>query len=332
MNSSLQTKSIPAILRFDVEPDFHDGSDTWEGFERYFDVVNTLRSNMQNLNIKPFKASWFIRFDPEIERRFSSGDYIAATYGELLRQLKKKGDAFGIHIHMHRWDEDRQALYSDHSQHDWARHCLRSSVEVFKKHFGYAPRFMSAGGYYFEKRLIDEARQLGIEVDVSIEPGLDSKTEDPSLGTYVEGTTCDYTNFPQLPYYPSDEAIHKPDSQNIQNRMLLIPLTSFNYEHHMKPWHKKLVRKLLGRTSSHLPLNPWKTWKSPKTYWDLVEAAMTALPHPCFIIAIRTDSPKSETFQRAACLLDYLPQHPLSKRLRFTDPLDSAFSEIALQN
>ena len=57
---------------------------------------------------------------------------------------------------------------------------------------------------------------------------------------------------------------------------------------------------------------------------------MEDLPVRCFAIAVRTDPVESVTFHKAKELLEFLPQHPIAKRLKFVDPLDPELRSLAV--
>ncbi|HEX9418833.1 MAG TPA: hypothetical protein VGA81_07260 [Methylomirabilota bacterium] len=44
---------------------------------------------------------------------------------------------------------------------------------------------------------------------------------------------------------------------------------------------------------------------------------------------MRTDAPTSRAHQRVKSLLEYLPQHPIARRLRFVDPLSPEIRALA---
>ena len=85
--------------------------------------------------------------------------------------------------------------------------------------------------------------------------------------------------------------------------------------------------KGFARPRRHLPLNPWKA--GPKIYWDLVGQAADNQPACYFALAIRTDTPGSVTQERYRQLLEYLPNHPVAKRLQFVDPLGPEIRALA---
>jgi hypothetical protein len=103
--------------------------------------------------------------------------------------------------------------------------------------------------------------------------------------------------------------------------MLMVPLTSYDYDRAWNPWHKRLAKNMLGWPGQHLPLNPYKEWPSPSEFWDLVARAADQGPARYAAFAIRSDAPGRVTHLRAQALLEHLPNHSISRRLRFVDPL-----------
>jgi hypothetical protein len=49
-----------------------------------------------------------------------------------------------------------------------------------------------------------------------------------------------------------------------------------------------------------------------------------------FAFAIRTDDPNSQLHRRVWELLDFLPRHPIARRLRFVDPLSPEIRALAI--
>ena len=71
------------------------------------------------------------------------------------------------------------------------------------------------------------------------------------------------------------------------------------------------------------------TWvHGPKAFWDLMERHLRWTPRPYLSLALRTDAPDSDEGARAREILDYLPLHPLARRLRFEDPVEVAPSLV----
>ena len=324
---------IPAIWRIDVEPDeFPSASapSSWSGFESMQTLVQELRQRLADRLGVVGHPTWFLRFDPDIGRAYGRVDAVFDQHRGLVDKLLAEGDPFGIHVHYHRWDDRRHVPYSDHADVQWITHCFDVAVDTFERCFGEPVRRSSQGGYFLHERVVDRAIAAGIEVDVTAEPGLPAKAADPSLGDYATGPTSDFRSFPRRPYYPSHISLGIPAISLADARpILIVPLTAYDYETALTPWSKRIARRVLKRPRQHLPLNPWKIWRDPKTYWDLVARAAEDGPVRYFAFAVRTDGPDSPSHQRAQALLEYLPNHPISRRLHFLDPLSPQIRALA---
>jgi len=318
-------KTIPAIWRIDIEPDDLQpgpGLPPWSGFVTMADLAERLRRPLADRSGAAVHPAWFLRLDPDIERCYGRADFVVDHYRAQIDQLRAHGDPLGIHVHYYRWDDQRRVSYSDHADPGWTRHCLDVAAHTFEQCFGEPARRASQGGFFVTDAVVDRSIALGIEVDVTVEPGLDAQHRDATFGAYATAPSPDFRQYPRRPYYPSRAALGRPASSADEARpMLMVPLTSYDYNRAWNPWHKRLAKNILGRPRQHLPLNPWKEWPSPGAFWDLVARAADDGPARYAAFAIRSDAAGSETHLHARTLLEHLPNHPISRRLRFVDPL-----------
>ena len=131
-------------------------------------------------------------------------------------------------------------------------------------------------------------------------------------------------------YYPSRAVLGLPaSSAEDARRMLMVPLSSYDFGRAWSPWYKRVAKTLLAWPYEHIPLNPWKEWPSPTAFWDLVARAADHGPARYVAFAIRTDAPCSQRHLNVRALLDHLPTHPISRRLRFVDPLSPEIRALA---
>jgi hypothetical protein len=329
----MRGRPIPAVWRIDIEPDdFQPGSAsaTWDGFVTMADLLERLRGPLGDRSGVPVNPTWFIRLDPDIERCFGRRDFIVHRNRDHIDRLLAHGDLVGIHTHFYRWDEQRHISYTDVADDAWAIECLDVSAQTFEQCFGEPVRRSSQGGYFLSDQIVERSIALGIKVDVTVEPGLAAKVGDPSFGNYATAASPSFVGFPRRPYYPSRASLCTPArSTDDARRMLIVPLTSYDYKTALLPWHSRVKKRLRGESGSPLPLNPWKMWPDPHTYWDLVARAADEGPARYVAFAVRTDGPHSEPHRRVRSLLEYLPQHPISKRLCFVDPLASTIRSLA---
>lgn len=324
---------IPTVWRIDVEPnEFQPGgkSEAWSGFVAMTDVVARLRPRLEDRSGAPLHPTWLLRLDPDIQRCFGRADFVTEHHGPLVDGLRRDGDPLGIHVHPYRWDAERQVTYSDHTDGAWAAHCLAAAADTFERRFGEPTRRSSQGGYYLGEAVVDAAVELGIEVDVTAEPGLPPLTADPSFGAYATGPSTDYRQYPRRPYYPSrrDAGVAAASAEEARP-ILIVPLAAYDFQTALAPLRRRILNRLRRRPRRHLPLNPWRSWPSPRAYWDLVTRAVEAQAAMYLAFAIRTDAPESATGLRARAVVEALADHPIGKRLRFVDPLGPEIRRLA---
>lgn len=323
---------IPAVFRIDIEPDEHQpkAREHWPGFIDMVAQVEQLRDRLSDLSGEAMHPTWFMRLDPDIERCFGHVDFVVRRHRDLFDQLIRHRDPLGIHVHAHRWDPERAVVFSDYGDDNWTRNCLTVAADVFEDCFGEPVRRSSQGGYFLSDKLLDAVVALGIEVDVTVEPGLGPRFADNSFGAYATAPSGDFRDCPQRPYYPSRQSFAVPASSQADTRpVLIVPLTAYDYQSLNAPLARRIAHRILGRPRQHLPLNPWKPWPSSKIYWDLVARAADSQPARYFAFAVRTDASDSATHRRVRELLEYLPRHPVARRLRFVDPLAPEIRALA---
>jgi hypothetical protein len=326
-------KRIPAIWRIDIEPDEHTpGLDhpAWNGFVAMAGLVEQLRRPLADCSGTALHPTWFFRLDPDIERCFGRADFVVDRYRSLVDQIRAHDDPLGIHVHYYRWDEQKRVTYSDYADPGWITHCINGAARVFEHCFGEPVRRSSQGGYFLSEVVVDQAIAVGVKVDVSAEPGLAALNGDISMGAYATAPSPDFKRFPRRPYYPSRRAVGTPArSAGDARPLLIVPLSAYDCKAADFSWLRRTAKRILRRPQYHLPLNPWKTWPDPRTYWDFVARAADEGPARYAAFAIRTDSPDSDSYRRVSRLLEYLPQHPIAQRLCFVDPLSPEIRDLA---
>jgi hypothetical protein len=324
---------IPTVWRIDVEPDEHRpsvGEKPWEGFAQTMDRVHKLSARLEDRSGRSVRPAWFLRMDPDIKRCFGRADYVVHRHGALIDELINRKAPIGIHVHQYRWNAEKSVAYSDYADDQFNVHSFRMAADAYRNSFGRPARISSQGGYYLSETLLNTAIELGVEADVTVEPGLAPITADASFGAYATAPSTDFIDIPRRPYYPSRGSLSVPGSRGNSRPILLLPLTSFDYKSAMTPWHRRIAQRLLNRPRRHLPLSAWKQWPSPKVYWDFVARAVDEQEARYFAFATRTDDPSAQSSQNVWELLEYLPNHPIAGRLQFVDPLASEIRAIAI--
>ncbi len=310
---------VPAVWCIDVEPDnFQATGEPWAGFEATVALVDRLRGPLSEASGSPLRITWTLRLDAAIERICDGSDFVFRRHGDLIEHLAKAGDSFGIHTHAYRWDDARSAWYSDHIDRAWTRHCLELAAATFATRLGHPPRISRMGGYYLSDVVIDTYAELGIEVDLSAEPGLPPLPADLSHGSWANAPSTDFRDYPTRPH------------RRAGGRLLLVPVSSYDTVGALMPRARRVARRLAGRPPTGLrPLSMWRPWPSPQVYWDLVGRMLDEAERPYFAWATRSDVEGIEVQQRVVALLEHLPTHPVARRLRYTSPLAPEVAALA---
>jgi hypothetical protein len=270
-----------------------------------------------------------IRLDPDIERAFGRTHFPVRRHHDLFDRILNHSDVMGIHLHALRWNAEKAVLFSDCADEMWIVECLQVAASTFQNCFGRPTQVMSFGAYLMRDSLLDAAVALGIRADVTVEPGLPAKHEDVSFGAYSTAPSGDFVRCPRLPYYPTRSAYNTPATSADDVRpLLMVPLISGDPSPSpiLKRWYGRLVRRESPR---YEPLNPWKMWPSPRRFWDVAQRAADELPAPYLAFALRTWASNRDVYRRVSELFEYLPRHPVAKRIRFVSPLSSQVESLA---
>ena len=319
---------IPTVLRIDVEPDEHQppvGERPWHGFLAMFDMVETLRRRLSDATGYAVRPTWLIRLDPDIERAFGRTDFPVHRHQDVFDRILKHADVLGIHVHALRWNAEKAVVFSDFADEVWPTRCLQVAASTFQSCFGVPPQVASYGGDFMSNSVLDAAVNLGIRADVTVAPGLAANYQDLSFGAYSTAPSGNFLRCPRLPYYPSRSAFDTPATSIEEARpLLMVPLTSCDPRPILRRMYGRLVRR---QRPGYEPLNPWKIWPSPQRFWDLARRAADELRYLAF--ALRTEAPNTDMHRRVSELFDYLPRHPIAKRLRIVDPLSPEVESLA---
>lgn len=320
-------KPIPAFLCIDAEPDESSPGIAplpWTGFERIVAFFDQLRARLAEQSGLVPHPTWCFRMDPAIETCFGRSDFVVERHRASVERIVDAGDHLAIHVHPHRWDPVESHVYSDHTNEAWAVHCVRVAAETFERTFGQRVQRASMGGRFIPEHVVDALVEVGVEVDLSVEPELAPIADDRTYGHHTTEPSTDFRGYPRYPYRVSTRGLGLVATSEADARPLVeIPRTTFDTE-----WALASLRRRIGMTVRRertiRSLNLWESWPSPSVYWDLVERAADESIIPFVALTFRSDPFSRPSNQTVRTLLDALPDHPVAKRLRFIDPLQLA--------
>ena len=220
-----QLTKIPAVICIDVEPDDrridpHERK-PWLGFEAAHRFFSELRLRLKAATGSPVHFTWFYRMDPQIARTYGSPAWVANYYSPLIEQLKREGDAFGLHTHPWRWNETSNEWVSDMGDQEWVDQCIRMAFCTFRESFGETCLYSRFGDRWMNNATFSLVEKLGARFELTIEPGL---TGGPFDKPYI-GSLADYRQVPRFPYRPSRKDFRVRGSF-LKRRLWAIPLSA----------------------------------------------------------------------------------------------------------
>jgi hypothetical protein len=193
----------PLVIVMDVEPDERKPQTSTGGWSGVLDTIprfEDMRRRFAEKTGAPVRFNWYLRMDPQIEQVWGDPRWIAQAAPQLFETAEKHGDHMGIHPHMWRWDESRRDWYSDIGDVEWMRNCFQTARQAFTDVTGAPPVTCRFGDRYLSEAVVNEMDAAGIQVDVTLEPGLpDEKLFEDPLAT---GLLPDCRTAPRIPYQP----------------------------------------------------------------------------------------------------------------------------------
>lgn len=317
----------PVILCIDVEPDdfFLDRNHPkpWTGFEFTHNYLKEFRARLEEVTGHKVHFYWSLRMDPQIAITYGSPAWLADHYSALLEEYQSQGDELGIHVHTYRWSDDLDGWVDDCGNPQWVSECLQSSAETFRRSIGRTSRSLRFGNFWLSTAAVNEAESLGIEYDLTVEPGLRSAQSAPGKPRQ-SGPTPDFLKVLRRPYAPSREDFRIPLPGDSRRKITIVPLSSS----HTNPGfglagirHRisRLVRNGLHGRLQSTPLSMWKKWDGNDTYTDMLSRAITVQKPPYLAFAIRTDL-NGKTYSAYNASLQALLNHPACPGFVFSTP------------
>jgi len=222
---SANLTKIPVVICIDVEPDDRridpDERKPWLGFEVAHKFFNELRLRLKAATGSPVHFTWFYRMDPQIARTYGSPAWVANFYSPLIQQLKREGDAFGLHTHPWRWDETSNEWVSDMADQEWVDQCIRMAFRTFRESFGEPCLYSRFGDRWMNNATFALVEKLGARFELTLEPGLSGGPFDKPYF----GSLADYRQVPRFPFRPSrkDFRVH---GSFLKRRLWAIPLSA----------------------------------------------------------------------------------------------------------
>lgn len=218
-------KKIPVVMCIDVEPDERlidpNVQKPWTGFELTYEFFSKLRLRLEATTGSPVHFSWFFRMDPQIARTYGSAAWVVTRYSSLIEEIKRAGDALGLHIHAWRWNETVHEWIVDLASQEWVNHCIRMGFESFRGSLNQPCLYFRFGDHWMNNATLALVEKLGARFDLTLEP----RQKRGHIPESFTGLFLDYSEVPQYPYQPSKTDFRK-SGFFLKRRLWIIPLSA----------------------------------------------------------------------------------------------------------
>ena len=285
-------EEIPILFCIDIEPDERrvdrGNPERWNAFEQLLPRVEELRERLANFTEAAVPITWLIRMDPQIADTWGSPTWPVDTYRDVLTELESRGDEFGLHTHLWRWDADVADWVTDHDP-EWSGQCVSMALDAFERAFGRPCPVHRGGDHALTGEMLARLTAAGVKVDLTVEPGL------PPIRGVIDwreiGHPPDYRVAPRRPYRSSPRLFPAPDPSADSTSPLLIPQAS--------------GPALRGLWGSQLPLGT-----HPSLFAARILAALRRDPPPVLVFTLRTDKGTLRLWDRLVSNLEQVARHP----------------------
>jgi peptidoglycan/xylan/chitin deacetylase (PgdA/CDA1 family) len=312
-------KQIPVVLCIDIEPEEREtrpGRD-WSGVDETVDFFNTLRPRLEQATGAPVRFCWFFRMDPQVEHTYGAASWVVERYGAQISRLEAAGDELGLHTHAWRWDDSMQTWVIDHGDQNWVEHCVRTSIDTYRRVFGRSCRSFRFGDRWMNNETMALLESLGIKFDLTLEPG---RHLSPVLGESHTGSLPDYRTVPTWPYRPARRDYRQRGWQRARD-LWIIPLSTGRY------WPSRYPA--VERVARHLGINLHRRYETTPLYFNLdgrcfqlmMNNLLDVSTQPFLAPVLRSDGASKVEWKHNMHLnAEFLLTHPLVSRFRFVGP------------
>lgn len=311
--------TTPIVVGFDVEPDGLDiprrERPPWRGFERTLELSKIVRGRLETELGEPVRFSWFLRMDPQIADVYGSPTWVVEEYGPALERLRREGDELGLHPHALRWDERRGGWLTDTADQGWVEQCVRESFGSFRNAIGIQCRVHRFGDRYMSSALVAVLREIGVAVDLTLEPG-----RGPALSPTITEPVPDMTGIPRVPYQPHPADYRRPVKKLGPDGLWMLPLASANPDRALPAWRRAGRRLRHAGKPRHRPILLWAPWPS-ELLWDIVARDVEAGELLVLPFVVRADTLLEPAWaERFEAHMLALAHHRLGRSARLVTP------------
>ncbi len=228
-SSSASLKApTPLVVAFDIEPAPRHGvrgtPDEWSGFIDCRRRIDQWRERVLSMTGRRLSITWFVRIDEQMEA-YGSATWALTQFADVLQELEAQGDEVGLHFHTYRSD-GFGGWYQDYLDLGWQRSAVTAAIARFAEVRGSPPRYFRMGDGWLSSDLLSCLEELGVEVDLTPEPGRPGM-EAPAPD---KGLWPDYTRAPRRPYQPSSADVAAENHEG-GRKIWVLPVTTSCFAH-----------------------------------------------------------------------------------------------------
>jgi hypothetical protein len=317
--------AVPVILCVDVEPDpflvNRADPEPWAGYEATFAYLSAMRGPFEEATGSPVHYTWCFRMDPQVADSYGSPTWAADRFPAFIEEMRRQGDATGIHPHMYRWARDKQQWLEDLGHQDWVEHCVESSLDAYATAFDRPCEISRCGNYWINTATINLLERRRVRYDLTVEPGLPASFGGTLEKGFSTGSRPSLTRVPRAPYHPSRDDFCRPAAPGSRD-ITLIPLTSGYVQVGARVWSRarRLWRNGWRHRLQSEPLSMYRPWDPPNSFDRMIDRAIAAQTAPYLAFAIRSSIGIGRSFQAVDACLRAILSHPQRRRFVFSTP------------
>jgi hypothetical protein len=317
--TSADVRPIPVVICADVEPDARAidraSPSPWRGFDATVRLLQPFRERVTAHTTPPMHVSWYLRMDPQVRIAYGSAAHVVEEHEGLVERLRSAGDHFGLHVHSYRWDEGANAWVIDYSSAAWIDECLGEGFAAFRASVGEPCRTFRFGDHWMDHRTFATLESLGVEVDLTIEPGHDAAAFYPPQETY-SGLLPDYSAVPCRAYRPSADDYRVPDTTRASGPWEL-PVTTAPVQPGLL--HRAYRTLVTGRPQTRVSTALLTI--DTGMFARIIETVLSR-PQPYLVLPIRTGAADVARYaSRVQANLAGLLRRPEAQRFAWVDPV-----------
>ena len=312
---------IPVVVCIDVEPDPRaidlKSPSPWRGFQQTYDLLQRFRDGLSLRSGSAARVSWYVRMDPQVQMAYGSASWVVESNAGLVDTLRRLGDEIGLHVHSWRFDTAKRTWIADYSSAEWIDECLGLSFSAFLQGVGTHCRTFRFGDRWMDQRTFRRIEALGVEVDLTLEPGYGEGSFYTPSETF-SGRLPDYRQVPCRPYRPSAADYRVADPSRPQG-IVELPVTTAQVQPAL--WHRLYNHCVAQRPATDLSTALISL--EPSLFRGVVDDALRR-EHPHLVLPLRTGAAGVPRYaSRIEANLEWLSRRAEASRFAWVTPAEA---------